>query len=66
MLAGEIYVSEAMNRQMLHNLAGTSTAQGVSPVERLSDRELEVFERLGKGRKTKEIAIRTEARERRR
>ena len=53
-LAGEIYLSEAMNRQVLHGLAGTT--QGVPLVERLSDRELEVFEHLGRGRKTKEIA----------
>ncbi len=53
-LAGEIYLSEAMSRQMLHSLAGTT--QGVPLVERLSDRELEVFEHLGRGRKTKEIA----------
>ena len=53
-LAGEIYLSETMNRLMLHSLAGTT--QGVPLVERLSDRELEVFEHLGRGRKTKEIA----------
>ena len=55
-LAGEIYLSETMTRQMLHRIADTPSAKGVSPVERLSDRELEVFERLGQGRKTKEIA----------
>lgn len=55
-LAGEIYLSEAMTRQMLHAAADSPVAKGVSPVERLSDRELEVFEQLGQGRKTKEIA----------
>jgi DNA-binding NarL/FixJ family response regulator len=55
-LAGEIYLSETMTRQLLHRVADTPSGIGVSPVERLSDRELEVFERLGQGRKTKEIA----------
>lgn len=55
-LAGEIYLSESMTRQMLHHIADSPCAKGISPVERLSDRELEVFEQLGQGRKTKEIA----------
>lgn len=55
-LAGEIYLSEAMTRQMLHDMAQSPGAKAVSPVELLSDRELEVFEQLGQGRKTKEIA----------
>ncbi|HWQ93809.1 MAG TPA: response regulator transcription factor [Clostridia bacterium] len=55
-LAGEIYLSETMTRQMLHHVADTPFAKGISPVERLSDRELEVLEQLGQGRKTKEIA----------
>ncbi|HEX5221836.1 MAG TPA: response regulator transcription factor [Verrucomicrobiae bacterium] len=55
-LAGEIYLSEAMTRQMLHHIADSPFAKGISPVERLSDRELQVFEQLGQGRKTKEIA----------
>lgn len=55
-LAGEIYLSEPMTRQMLHHVADSPFAKGVSPVERLSDRELEVLEQLGQGRKTKEIA----------
>ena len=55
-LAGEIYLSETMTRQMLHHVADSPFAKGVSPVERLSDRELEVLEQLGQGRKTKEIA----------
>lgn len=56
MLAGEIYLSETMTRQMLHHVADSPFAKGVSPVERLSDRELQVFEKLGQGRRTKEIA----------
>jgi DNA-binding NarL/FixJ family response regulator len=55
-LAGEIYLSETMTRQALHRMADTPSAKGISAVDRLSDRELEVFEQLGQGRKTKEIA----------
>jgi DNA-binding NarL/FixJ family response regulator len=55
-LAGEIYVSETTTRQMLQRLADASSTKSVSPMERLSDRELEVFELLGQGRKTREIA----------
>ena len=55
-LSGEIYLSEAMTRQMLHRMAGSASGNGLSAVECLSDRELEVFELLGRGQKTKEIA----------
>jgi DNA-binding NarL/FixJ family response regulator len=55
-LGGEVYLSETMTRQMLHRMAGGGSGEDVSPVERLSDRELEVFELLGQGQKTKEIA----------
>lgn len=55
-LAGEIYLSAAMTRQMLHHVADSPFAKGISPVQRLSDRELQVFEKLGQGRRTKEIA----------
>jgi len=55
-LGGEIYLSETMTRQMLHRMAGDKSGTDVSSLERLSDRELEVFELLGRGQKTKEIA----------
>lgn len=55
-LAGDIYLSETMSRLILHRAAGPLANQDVSPVECLSDRELEVFDGLGRGRKTKEIA----------
>ncbi|NQT93306.1 MAG: response regulator transcription factor [Lentisphaerae bacterium] len=57
-LAGKIYVSGAMASRLLSGLAhqrhGTAIQAGV---ERLSDRELEVFELLGNGRTTREIAV---------
>lgn len=54
-LAGEIYVGTKAATKILGNLSRAS--QGGSGVERLTDRELEVFERIGRGRTTREISI---------
>jgi DNA-binding NarL/FixJ family response regulator len=54
-VAGEIYLSETMTSRVLKNLSG-KTAEQVSPLERLTDRELEVFQLIGKGKTAKEIA----------
>jgi DNA-binding NarL/FixJ family response regulator len=53
---GEISLSEAMTKQLLARLSGGKSHQGQAPDELLSDRELEVFESLGQGHSTKEIA----------
>lgn len=54
-LAGEICVSAAMRRQLLGRLrrGGLGEATGIA---RLSDRELEVFQAIGQGHGTREIA----------
>ena len=55
-LKGEIYVSERVGTQMLQQIVrGRSPAES-SPVDRLSDRELEVVQLIGRGRTTREIA----------
>ncbi len=54
-LAGEIYVGTKAATKILGNLSHAS--QGGSGVERLTDRELEVFEKIGRGRTTREISI---------
>lgn len=54
-LAGEIYVGTKAATKILGNLSQAS--QGGSGVERLTDRELEVFEGIGRGRTTREISI---------
>jgi DNA-binding NarL/FixJ family response regulator len=57
-LAGEIYVSEAISAKLVSKLAaGASAVQAFSP-ERLSDRELEVFRLIGTGLGTRRIADR--------
>ena len=55
-LRGEIYLSKAMNERMLRKLTGTQAAPLASEIERLSDRELEVYRLLGQGRGTRQIA----------
>ncbi len=54
-LGGRIYLSDRMTERLLHRVhAGESIA--VSPIERLTDRELEVFEMIGGGMKSRDIA----------
>jgi len=56
-LGGQIYVSEKMAARILEVFSGRrATNSAGSPVEKLSDREFEVFQLLGQGRGTREIA----------
>ena len=57
-LKGKIHLSEAMSDRLLGKLVGAGARQtlGASPVEKLSDRELEVLQMLGKGLATAQIA----------
>ena len=57
-LEGQIYVSETVSTRLLDSLSGKHQARTVSPVEQLTDRELEVFTLIGQARETKEIASR--------
>jgi DNA-binding NarL/FixJ family response regulator len=52
---GEIYLSHRMGAQLMHQLIGGRTSTG-SLIERLSDRELEVFGLIGRGHGTRQIA----------
>ena len=54
-LAGEIFLSERMKSKMLHQLANGAKAV-VSPLEQLTDRELQVFRLIGEGHSTRQIA----------
>jgi len=54
-LRGEIYISPAMSKRMIFDhIHGSGEAR--TAVERLSDRELEVFQLIGEGRDMHEIA----------
>jgi DNA-binding NarL/FixJ family response regulator len=55
-LSGQIYVSEKMVAKILEIFSGHRTEVTQSPVERLSDREFEVFQLVGQGKGTREIA----------
>jgi DNA-binding NarL/FixJ family response regulator len=54
-LDGRIYVSEKVSSRILENVSG-HRSDSHSPVERLSDREFEVFQMLGQGQATRDIA----------
>jgi DNA-binding NarL/FixJ family response regulator len=56
-LKGQIYLSDRLASKMIGAYVG-GAAPGASPVERLTDRELEVFELIGRGLPTREIADR--------
>jgi DNA-binding NarL/FixJ family response regulator len=53
-LAGRIYLSEKMSARILENVAGKRA--NASPIERLSDREFEVFQLIARGKSTVQIA----------
>lgn len=55
-LEGKLYVSELIAASMAAQFVAGKTLVTGSPVEQLSDRELEVFELLGQGRGTRQIA----------
>ena len=55
-LAGDIFLSEKMSTSVLARLLLGKKDGPVSPVEQLSDRELEVFQMLGEGKSSRQIA----------
>ena len=55
-LEGGFYVSERVANKMALQATATREAVDRSPIERLSDRELEIFRLLGQGRSTSQIA----------
>lgn len=55
-LEGDAYVSESMASHMIARLVAGGRAAEISPVERFSDREFEVFQLVGRGHSTSRIA----------
>jgi len=55
-LSGQISVSEKMSARILEIFSGRRSDKISSPVENLTDREFEVFQLIGDGRGTREIA----------
>lgn len=54
-LRGDVYLSPRMTARLLHRLVGGESLERCA-VETLSDRELEVFQMIGQGLTTKQIA----------
>ncbi len=55
-LDGQSYVSPQMSARLLDAMTGRRPRGSTSPIEKLSDREFEVFQLLGCGKTTKEVA----------
>jgi DNA-binding NarL/FixJ family response regulator len=54
-LSGKVYVSDTVAQQVLASLRGTSPAP-TDQLSTLTDREIQVLERVGRGSSTAEIA----------
>ena len=54
-LEGKLYLSESLAAAIATQYVGGKTLATATPVEQLSDRELEVFDLLGQGRGTRQI-----------
>lgn len=55
-MQGRVFVSPAVSERMLERLTVRGSVRSAEPVGALSDRELEVFEAIGRGRTTRSIA----------
>lgn len=55
-LSGGIYVSEHVGTSMIERFAVAGRRQNANPIDRLSNRELQVLNLIGRGRTTREIA----------
>jgi len=55
-LDGRVYLSDKLTERLLDGLTGMAKARSQSPMQRLSNRELEVFELIGRGMTTGKIA----------
>ncbi len=55
-LRGEIYVSHKMSARILEAVSSRRPRGSSSPIEQLTDREFEVFQLIGQGKGTREIA----------
>jgi DNA-binding NarL/FixJ family response regulator len=55
-LEGEIYLSQQMEKKSMRQFVGRRTIPKGTPLEDLSKRELQVFELIGQGQRTRQIA----------
>jgi DNA-binding NarL/FixJ family response regulator len=59
-LEGQLYLSQRLTQRMLQQAVRPGGDAGRSPIERLTDREMEVFELIGEGLTSRQIAARLE------
>jgi DNA-binding NarL/FixJ family response regulator len=55
-LDGGVYLSETMSARVLKSVSGTKLRNTDSPLKKLTDREFEIFQLIGRGKTTGEIA----------
>jgi DNA-binding NarL/FixJ family response regulator len=55
-LGGQAYVSPNVSARILDNMSGRRPRGSSSPIEKLSDREFEIFQLVGNGKSTRDIA----------
>ena len=55
-LDGKIYLNENVKEHILSNMANPTEVTRKSPIDRLTDRELQVFRLIGKGYSSRDIA----------
>lgn len=55
-LSGKVYLSETMSSSMLTRMVGGKSIEGGSPVDSLTDRELQVLNLIGRGLGTRQVA----------
>ena len=57
-LAGEIYLEPRFMSRIVNKMVTANANAAVQPIDRLTDRELEVFELIGRGQTTRQIGTR--------
>src|SRR5690606_21587774 len=55
-LNGEVYVSPRVSARILESVSGRRPRGSTSPIEKLTDREIEIFEMIGAGKNPRQIA----------
>ena len=55
-LAGQVYLSPRVSAKIVENFSAQKPRSSNSPIEKLTDREFEVFQLVGHGRSSREIA----------
>jgi len=56
LLSGRVYLSKQLSDALLDSLTRRQPRGSASPIEQLTDREFEIFELLGQGKTSREIA----------